>query len=744
MAAFCNLTIPKTTALAANGSAVSSLTIPSFYVINVDSVLFLSIVSSNTAGSAPAAPSSITDTFGLIWTKLTDFTYDGTNGTRNALYWARPFFRGLTSITVTFAASVSLASIAVIEVDGAHITSPQDLNANSLKTESHTASAASSISGFSTTSPDCIVLAFYGSRTTGTAPGTITGFTVALNGVTNMRHAIEFKTITSAESSATYAFPTSTATGSMIAVAIRIRDVSRRQIRFLQSFDFYNGISTTNLDGKISNTTVGENAWIIGTASQSLQTGRDGIGLCYRCAGSGTGIAREGLVSTSGFYVTNPNVLTATGGNAIGDGEHVYLGFNLKLGTTLGASVQDRNSVFGFGQSATTDRITFTFNKNTKVWGLILKPGTSGTTSPTTIADDVNATPSADPYQNWVWVELHLYRAASGGRIEMWQEVRSGGGGDPGSPFAGPPWLTGTVYIPNPQGTGPDTPGSQHWTMEKIFDYTGDTSVANLGTITQFVLIGDHQGTNKDFGSDIDDLVFSTGGVMGQPCYIRTFVPTSDVSVSGWSPSTGTDHFAVVDETVANSTDYLTASTGNPKDVFAFSGNMGYTPRLALAVDMIYEANMPSGTDSKQMRALLKSGSIEVPGFSQTVTGTTFLWPHVCSSQDPATRATWEYTAALAADMGIDVPTVNNAGTSQSFAAEHRVYCAYKMMLATIETGNGLGGTPDDPASPGIQDGGTPVLVGGIYNCAMHPIGSRGVQDYGLANLHPIDKGICQ
>jgi hypothetical protein len=72
----------------------------------------------------------------------------------------------------------------------------------------------------------------------------------------------------------------------------------------------------------------------------------------------------------------------------------------------------------------------------------------------------------------------------------------------------------------------------------------------------EFALYADGAANTSDigFGAGISRIWLGTepGGI-GRP--------TSDTSNSGWSPSTGTDLYAMLDETTASDTDYIVATT---------------------------------------------------------------------------------------------------------------------------------------------------------------------------------------
>lgn len=109
-------------------------------------------------------------------------------------------------------------------------------------------------------------------------------------------------------------------------------------------------------------------------------------------------------------------------------------------------------------------------------------------------------------------------------------------------------------------------------------------TVANAGNIT--VLINGHESINTNgdtqpgavdtvdyvyiysggFGNydHYDDLVYGFDGLLGS-LRVRERVPDSDVSVA-WTPSTGSDNYAMVDETPQSDTDYNESDTDGQLD----------------------------------------------------------------------------------------------------------------------------------------------------------------------------------
>jgi hypothetical protein len=68
--------------------------------------------------------------------------------------------------------------------------------------------------------------------------------------------------------------------------------------------------------------------------------------------------------------------------------------------------------------------------------------------------------------------------------------------------------------------------------------------------------------------------------------------PTSDITTQ-WTPSTGTDHFALIDETAANDSDYIFATAGGQTDEVKLAAMTA--PKAGTSVDVQYRVQGVSG-----------------------------------------------------------------------------------------------------------------------------------------------------
>ena len=67
-----------------------------------------------------------------------------------------------------------------------------------------------------------------------------------------------------------------------------------------------------------------------------------------------------------------------------------------------------------------------------------------------------------------------------------------------------------------------------------------------------------------------DDIVIDDSDWPGSP-FIYGLTPTGDGATTEWDPSTGTDHYPLVDEIPASSTDYVSSTTSGEVELYTFS-----------------------------------------------------------------------------------------------------------------------------------------------------------------------------
>lgn len=174
----------------------------------------------------------------------------------------------------------------------------------------------------------------------------------------------------------------------------------------------------------------------------------------------------------------------------------------------------------------------------------------------------------------WQYWEFQVLLDVSAGSVE----VRLDGDGD--SPVI-------SVSGINTQGYGAYIDGLQLGPSDWL---SGPT------TYFDDIVILDDTGTEDEGNDFLGDVT------------VATLHPIADGSASGFTPSTGTDHYAVVDESSLDASDYLRSNTVGAKELFTFDEFAGSQKIIAVQLTAGVVNTQVGGTIA--MRALVKSGTV--------------------------------------------------------------------------------------------------------------------------------------
>ena len=134
---------------------------------------------------------------------------------------------------------------------------------------------------------------------------------------------------------------------------------------------------------------------------------------------------------------------------------------------------------------------------------------------------------------------------------------------------------------------------------------------------------------------------------------VDAYLPAADGANSGLTPSTGTSHFALVNENPANDdTNYNSSATVGAKDTYDFA-NMTHTPVSIFGV----QVNMTARKDdagARSVAAVTRSGGADYDGATQGLS-TSYTQYQQIVTLDPNTAAAWTKTALNAAEFGVKV-----------------------------------------------------------------------------------------
>jgi hypothetical protein len=152
------------------------------------------------------------------------------------------------------------------------------------------------------------------------------------------------------------------------------------------------------------------------------------------------------------------------------------------------------------------------------------------------------------------------------------------------------------------------------------------------------------------------DLVFwdgsgsSNNSFLG-PVAVYTLKVNGDVS-SGWTTSTGTTQYTLLDETTPDDTDYISADTTLPAAAIFDMEDLGPDIVGVRGIQTMVRAKKSDGGDAT-LQVSLKSGASIDLGSTHNVTTSMKYWFDI-SEFDPATGSAWDPIAVNAAKLKVD------------------------------------------------------------------------------------------
>lgn len=150
-----------------------------------------------------------------------------------------------------------------------------------------------------------------------------------------------------------------------------------------------------------------------------------------------------------------------------------------------------------------------------------------------------------------------------------------------------------------------------------------------------------------------DDVRIDSGTLIQIPeGRVATFVPISDIE-KDWTPSTGADNYAMVDELTADSdTTYNSANTVGARDRFGLS-QMTFNPDQIYAV-MVACAARKEDVATRRIASILDSGGVEVQ-MPDNYLSTNWTWDRHILELNPDGNIPWTKTAVNALTLGYEL-----------------------------------------------------------------------------------------
>lgn len=120
---------------------------------------------------------------------------------------------------------------------------------------------------------------------------------------------------------------------------------------------------------------------------------------------------------------------------------------------------------------------------------------------------------------------------------------------------------------------------------------------------------------------------------------IDAIYPTADGNYTDWTLSTGSDHYALVDDTTPNTTDYVSSNTAGQKDSYV----MGNPPTLSSEIIhgvQVSAAALKDDAGSRSIKVGARSGTTDSVSSSQALSTSRAYYSHILET-DPNTGIAW-------------------------------------------------------------------------------------------------------
>ncbi len=187
--------------------------------------------------------------------------------------------------------------------------------------------------------------------------------------------------------------------------------------------------------------------------------------------------------------------------------------------------------------------------------------------------------------------------------------------------------------------TGQDTKNTANAsaTSVRVGQTTSPPTGITLDT-DDFYLCDQSGSTNNDFLGD---------------CRIDTLYPTSDGNYSQFTCSTGSSHFALVDEATPNTTDYNDGAAVNDRDSYGM-GNLAALASQTVYGVQVNAAILKDDAGSKSAATFVRSSSTNGDGASAAL-GTSQVYVSQVFETDPNGAIAWTETTVNAMEAGVKV-----------------------------------------------------------------------------------------
>lgn len=216
----------------------------------------------------------------------------------------------------------------------------------------------------------------------------------------------------------------------------------------------------------------------------------------------------------------------------------------------------------------------------------------------------------------------------------------------------------GVWYYIEFKSTIHDTTGSYELRINGASDVSGssvDTRNGGTSGVIDTIQLGSFAtiGTPASY----DDLYFcnqsgATNNNFLGDCRVDTLLPTGDGNYLQFTPSTGTTHYTLVDESTPNTTDYVSDANAGDRDSYTFPDLTALTSQTVYGIQ-INAAALKSDTGTRSIGTMSRLSGTDKDGTGVAL-GTGQSYISEIQETDPASAA-WTEANINAAEFGVKV-----------------------------------------------------------------------------------------
>jgi len=187
--------------------------------------------------------------------------------------------------------------------------------------------------------------------------------------------------------------------------------------------------------------------------------------------------------------------------------------------------------------------------------------------------------------------------------------------------------------------TGVDTQGLSDSLVDQIrIGRQGSTSASGTIMIDNFVLWDTAGVTNNDFLGDVE---------------VYTLLPTADDDTMDWTPSEGSDGYAMIDDEVPDGDDtYISSDTPDAQAVFELDNLPDENMRVLAVQPFVVARKDDSGNRAVKVGIVSGEDTTEASAFSL---GTSYAMTSTLYEANPATGLPWEKAEVNALKLSVKV-----------------------------------------------------------------------------------------